>query len=153
MKAHLVVNMAIVRDGAVLLERTDEGSFWKFPGGHVEEDENPVDTVRREAREELNVSLDFVMPEKLFPDGPHSRVLPTPWGSFVHTVARDSKLNEPHDNIIYSYVVIPRNEPSPQEGQAIRWFVPDDLTEGRVSPVVRAMALSALAYASMRVNR
>ncbi len=48
-------------EGRVLLtRRPDKGhlaGLWEFPGGKVEEDEDPVDTVVRECKEEMGVTL------------------------------------------------------------------------------------------------
>ena len=63
----IVVAAAVVRErpGAkVLLTRRREGQhlagFWEFPGGKVEEGEDPEATVVRECLEEIAVTLDVV---------------------------------------------------------------------------------------------
>lgn len=45
-------------DGAVLLVDHVNAGLWLPPGGHVEPDEHPADTARREVREELGVDGD-----------------------------------------------------------------------------------------------
>jgi len=51
----------IERDGAVLLTRRPEGVHqagrWEFPGGKIEPGESLSDAIRREAQEELGVSV------------------------------------------------------------------------------------------------
>lgn len=47
-------------DGAALLVLHRKAGLWLPTGGHVEVGEDPVETVRREAREELGVSAVFV---------------------------------------------------------------------------------------------
>jgi 8-oxo-dGTP diphosphatase len=54
---------AAVRDehGRVLLARRADGvfgGFWDLPGGFVEEDEHPHDTIRRELREETGLETE-----------------------------------------------------------------------------------------------
>ncbi|MBO9523587.1 MAG: NUDIX domain-containing protein [Nocardioidaceae bacterium] len=48
----LVVGAAVVRDGRVLLARRT-GDGWEFPGGKVEDDEEPAAALVREVAEEL----------------------------------------------------------------------------------------------------
>lgn len=54
-----VVAAYIERDDRVLLDRRAEGQHlagtWEFPGGKVEQDENEIDALTRELREELGV--------------------------------------------------------------------------------------------------
>lgn len=58
----VVVAAMIERDGLVLCHRRPEGGWgagmWEFPGGKVEEGEDPRDAVRRECMEELGVEVE-----------------------------------------------------------------------------------------------
>lgn len=49
-------------DGSVLLVDHLKAGRWLPPGGHVDPDERPADTARREVREELGVDARFVDP-------------------------------------------------------------------------------------------
>jgi 8-oxo-dGTP diphosphatase len=58
----LVVAAALVdSDGRVLIAKRPEGrsmaGLWEFPGGKIETDERPEDTLIRELREELGVAV------------------------------------------------------------------------------------------------
>ena len=58
----LVAAVALVdADGRVLLARRPEGKplagLWEFPGGKVEPDERPEETLIRELREELGIEV------------------------------------------------------------------------------------------------
>lgn len=61
----LIVAAAVVRrEGRVLLTRRLEGAhlagFWEFPGGKVEEGEDPEHAVVRECREECAIDVEVV---------------------------------------------------------------------------------------------
>ena len=50
---HLVSYFAVVDGDSILLVDHKNAQLWLPPGGHVEQDEHPRDTVAREIREEL----------------------------------------------------------------------------------------------------
>lgn len=60
-KQVLVAAAVVMRGGRVLLSQRKQGSHlagaWELPGGKVEPDEDPKDTVTRELREELGVEV------------------------------------------------------------------------------------------------
>ena len=61
---HLVSYFPVVNDGHILLGDHISSGLWLPPGGHVEPDEHPRDTVQRECLEELR------MPARFLSDGP-----------------------------------------------------------------------------------
>lgn len=65
---HLVSYFVVVDPDArrVLLVDHIKAQKWLPTGGHVEPDEHPRDTVIREAREELALVADFLIPETFF---------------------------------------------------------------------------------------
>lgn len=50
----------------MLLVDHKKAQLWLPPGGHIEPDEDPKDTVRRECLEELGVQADFWSPDPIF---------------------------------------------------------------------------------------
>ena len=59
----IVVSAAVIwRGGRVLLTRRMKGAhlagLWEFPGGKVEEGEDPEDALRRECREECGIDVE-----------------------------------------------------------------------------------------------
>lgn len=128
-QVHFVVNLLIVKDSKVLLER-EPGKHWKFPGGHIEPGETPIDTLCREAKEELDINIDFIDSNLLFNEGPKAHSIPNPVQSFSEEVEKDSHLNDFHINMGMIYLVTTTDEPKPMEGQEVKWFSLDELEEG-----------------------
>lgn len=65
---HLVVYFVLFDPAAlkVLLVEHKNAGLWLPPGGHVEVDEDPIDTVKRECLEELGVHANFLYPTPIF---------------------------------------------------------------------------------------
>lgn len=64
---HLVSYFVVVSSETdhILLVDHKKSGLWLPPGGHVEPDEDPKETVRREAKEELGIEADFLFDEPL----------------------------------------------------------------------------------------
>lgn len=144
---HFVVNLVIRKDNRILLEkRNDSGSNWKFPGGHVNDDENILDACKREALEELGVNIKFFTDETIPNDIPGKILfLPNPQRVFVEYKDKDSGSNSPHTNSGMVFFVSTEDEPAPIEKQIIRWFNIDELkAEKDILEQVRVLAMKAL---------
>src|SRR5262245_58208226 len=65
---HLVSYFALVdeTESKILLVNHKKASLWLPSGGHVERDEHPKETVRREAQEELQIDADFLFDGPVF---------------------------------------------------------------------------------------
>ncbi len=55
-----VIPLRIKADGSfeILLALHTKGSYWAFPKGHIDEQENPYNTAERELLEELNLEIE-----------------------------------------------------------------------------------------------
>lgn len=143
MLTHFVVNVVIVKDNHVLLEKT-KGGFWKLPGGHVEKDENPIETLEREVSEELGISIKVLSEKPLFNEGPKAHSLPAPFEVFIHHVSEDEDDNSPHNNIGLVYVATTRDNPKSLEGQDLKWFSREDLGGRSIILPVSKLAIKGL---------
>ena len=148
---HFVVNFAIVIDRKVLLEK-EVGGSWKLPGGHIENNETPSDTVMREAKEELGVNVEIIFSKPLFDEGPKAYSLPSPFEMFCHQVDKDNNLNVPHRNIGLVYLTTTDGEPKSQEGQEIKLFSQAELEAEEMSPAVKKLSLKALEILNKNFN-
>jgi 8-oxo-dGTP diphosphatase len=128
----LAVVAAAIRDeaGRLLLQQALPGKrhagHWEFPGGKVEEGENPRLALVREVHEELALSLDpAAMRPVAFADEPGA---------------------DGHPAIVLFLYDCPAwsGTPEPLEGQAFGWFSPSSAHELPLAAMDRAL-LDALA--------
>jgi|AntRauTorcE11897_2_1112592.scaffolds.fasta_scaffold40961_2 ADP-ribose pyrophosphatase YjhB (NUDIX family) len=57
---HFTASALIVDDDKVLLVYHKKLDVWLYPGGHVEENENPDETLLREAKEETGLEIEII---------------------------------------------------------------------------------------------
>lgn len=123
---HLVAYFALVDPAARKLLLVDHrlAGLWLPSGGHVEPDEHPAATVRREAAEELGIAATLLRPEPLF-----------------LTVSQTVGSTAQHTDVSLWYVVAADSATSLEfdagEFRAIRWFAFDELPYERADPYLR----------------
>jgi 8-oxo-dGTP pyrophosphatase MutT (NUDIX family) len=117
---HLCVYFALVDDarGSVLLVDHVKAGLWLFPGGHVDDGEDPRTTVLREAAEELQITGEF---HPRFGDEPLFLTVTKTRGEHSHT------------DVSFWFVLAAdqdmRIEADPREANQVRWFALDDPSE------------------------
>ena len=117
---HLCVYFALFDDArrSVLLVDHVKAGLWLFPGGHVDDGEDPRTTVLREAAEELQITGEF---HPRFGDEPLFLTVTKTRGEHSHTdVSFWFVLNADQDM---------RIEADPREANQARWFALDDPAE------------------------
>jgi 8-oxo-dGTP diphosphatase len=124
---HLVSYVVLVdAEGSTLLVDHINAGLWLPPGGHVDSDENPAQTARREAQEELGVTR-----------------LPTEHATqpaFV-TVTRTVGQDDGHLDVSLWFAFVGQRDmplkPDPAEIREVRWWSPADVLAedpGRFDP-------------------
>lgn len=119
-----LVSYFIVIDQALnqfLLVDHKKANLWLPAGGHVEVNEHPTETVRREVQEELGIEADFLLEDPLFltvteTTGPFARHTDV---SFWYVLKTDSV-----DSLRYDV----------EEFHQIRWFALEDIPFHRADP-------------------
>jgi 8-oxo-dGTP diphosphatase len=118
-KTVLVAACALIdSDGRVLLAQRPPGKpmegLWEFPGGKVEADERPEETLIRELKEELNVIVS------------EPCLAPLTFASHIY----------PDFHLLMPLYVCRRWEGTvqPLEGQAVAWVKPNRLREYKMPP-------------------
>ena len=107
---------ALVRDGRLLLghrhpERRWYPDCWDLIGGHIERGEEPLDAVRRECLEEIDVEISELRP--------------------VEVNLADPNLCA-HAFLVTGWTGEPTNV-APEEHDALSWFGPDEIADLRLA--------------------
>jgi 8-oxo-dGTP pyrophosphatase MutT (NUDIX family) len=117
---HLCVYFALfddVRRSVLLVDHVKAG-LWLFPGGHVDDGEDPRTTVLREAAEELQINGEF-----------HPRFGNEP----LFLTVTKTRGEHSHMDVSFWFVLAAdqdmRIEADPREADQVRWFVLDDPAE------------------------
>lgn len=136
-------------DGFVLLAERPVGKpwagYWEFPGGKIEENEMPIEALKRELQEELGITA----------------IVLYPWlmRSFDYEAKYDAsgKLESPAKTVrLHFFVVVQwQGEPVGLEKQALSWQNPEKLAVAPMlpanSPIFNALVLSPV-YAVTNLN-
>ncbi|MBI1907890.1 NUDIX domain-containing protein [Candidatus Uhrbacteria bacterium] len=139
----------IVREGRVLLRLHDKYHIWLSVGGHIELDEDPVEAVLREAKEEVGLDIELIGSCTETGDArPGYRELLVPRGMNRH------RINDTHEHITFVYfarsasgeVVAGGNDASP----TWRWCSREDLDDPalQLQSNIKYYAIAALEAAS-----
>ena len=109
---------------------------WMPPGGHVDEDETPEETARRECREETGLDVEIVgsAQENLFAGNPkEGTMLKKPIALLLENIPASEERGEPaHQHMDFLYLARPLNEEQElslleEEGEDMRWFTREDI--------------------------
>lgn len=122
-----VVAAALIdHQGRVLMQRRklgrEHGGLWEFPGGKVEADETPGQSLCREIAEELGL---VITPSDLVP------------------VTFAGRPDLPHVILLYRCQVW-RGEPCCLDGEEIAWFVPEEVLGLEMPPLDVPLARALL---------
>lgn len=91
-------------DDNVLLVRHRELGCWLYPGGHIDANEDPVQAVLREVREETGLTCQIIAESRF--RHPAARVLAAPFTICVQDIRGDLR-HGPHQHIDMVYVLRP----------------------------------------------
>lgn len=143
-KIDFTVTAYVVHNGAVLLRLHEKYGKWLAPGGHIELDEDPIEAVIRELKEETGLAITLLGDDlKQFDDGTSD--LPSPLFLNRH------RINETHEHVDLIYAAhADTNQLNPAAGEMasaedFRWFTSDELEAAAdVTPRVKQYAQAAL---------
>jgi len=115
----------IVYEGKVLLRMHDKYAVIIPPGGHVELDEDPVQAVIREVREETGLEIELIGSVQKFSDHVNNLLPPL----FMNRMFVEPN----HEHIDLIYVARAKStDLKPADGEAnvdMRWYSPEELDD------------------------
>ena len=155
MRRHFTATGFVVRGDATLLHWHKKLGQWMPPGGHIEQDEDPVQAVLREILEETGIVAEVVAPQPA-PAFRYPEQLPAPYTILVEDI---SGPDEPHKHIDLIYFCRPVDgaDHDTVDDPTLRWVSVAELRDGGPMDVagcglsaavpkdVRALALVAIA--------
>jgi 8-oxo-dGTP diphosphatase len=120
---HLVSYFVVIDQSTqqILLTDHKKSGLWLPPGGHVEMDEHPLETVKREAKEELGIEAEFLFDQSIF-----------------LTVTKTVGQTAGHTDVSFWYVLRGDSKGSidadKEEFNGVQWFGLDELPYDRSDP-------------------
>ncbi len=157
MKRHFTATAFIVHEGTrTLLLWHRRLSRWMPPGGHVEPDEMPEETAKRECKEETGLDVEIIGDAQgdIFQDAAEEgRVLKKPFALLLENIPASPARNEPahqHMDFVYLARMLDPSQAmvlAQEEANELKWFTAEEiraLPNDKIFRNVRSYALSIL---------
>lgn len=144
-KVDFTVEAFIVFNNKVLLRKHDKYKLWLSIGGHIELDEDPIQAILREVKEEVGLDVELVGQDSVPSfQSPHFKELLPPVSMNRH------RINEHHEHISLVYFARAKTDAfrlSERElTEGCRWFSREDLDDPslHLQDNIRFYAMKAL---------
>lgn len=146
MKKHFTATAYIVskidNQYKVLLHKHKKLGIWIGIGGHVEDNENPVETVLREIREETNLKITLLNEKKLLKTK-DVRELVHP-ATIIEEDIPSFKNDPSHQHIDFIYFAFCKNPDRIRMKEEYRWFSLNELSKSSLQKEVSRFAKQSL---------
>lgn len=138
MKKHFTATAYIAakfsREYKILLHKHKKHQFWLGIGGHIEKDENPVEAVLREVKEETNLDIELINRNKLFKTENVEQLMEP---DMILQERLSAYKNEPaHFHIDLIYFAICKNPRQIKMAEEYDWFSKKDLKKVKIGQEV-----------------
>ena len=139
-----VADVFIVYQDKVLLRMHEKYNIWLVPGGHIELDEDPVQAVIREAKEEAGLDIELIGTVPPIPDveeWSRSELLPP-------VFMNRHRISPTHEHISLTYFATTKSDHVVPSGDDVsnewRWVTDKELDAMDLLPNIRYYAKEAL---------
>ena len=127
MHRHFTATGFVINGDATLLHWHHRVQAWLPPGGHIEPDEDPVQAVLREVKEETGFDVKII-PTQPTPEIPNLNQVHAPRTILIEDVYDPKVGTHQHIDLIYFTHITGTRPPAPQ---GWHWFTTQDLTNHR----------------------
>jgi len=137
MQRHFTATAFVIdNQGRVLLIKHKRLQRWMPPGGHIDPDEAPEETAKRECKEETGLDVEIIgaAQEDLFAGATHEgRMLAKPVALLLENIPASQERGEPaHQHMDFLFIARPTDPLqalvlAEQEGEDIRWFTREEV--------------------------
>lgn len=129
MEKHFTATAYVIKDSKTLLHFHKKLKKWLPPGGHLEENETPVECAKREALEETGLQIEIITQENLWIERPNALSIERPYFCLLENIpAYGQKDAHQHIDMIYLAKPIGGIEHKDMvENGELRWFSLEDL--------------------------
>jgi ADP-ribose pyrophosphatase YjhB (NUDIX family) len=144
LKKHFTASAVIVKEGKVLLVYHKKMDVWLYPGGHIEENETPDQTVVREVMEETSLPVEIIgeKDETLADVAADVSILYQPYAVLCELVG-----NHYHNDMVYLCAIKGEDaqiKHDARESDAIGFFGLGELDEIKLFPNFKALLKKVL---------
>jgi 8-oxo-dGTP pyrophosphatase MutT (NUDIX family) len=133
----------IVYKNKVLLRMHDKYNVWLSVGGHVELDDDPIETAIREVKEEVGLDVEII-DKKFLPQTENIKYISAPRYMYRHNI------NETHEHVVFIYFAKSKTDKTSdsildhEKGSQIKWCALEDLDMLDLRPDIKFLAQQAL---------
>lgn len=127
MQRHFTATVYILHEGKTLLLHHKKHNIWVPPGGHVEANETPAETAKREAFEETGIEIEFIKQENVwFEEFSNATSIERPYLMLLENIPATAK--EPaHQHMDFIYVAKLVSIQQATEAHNMRWFTLEEV--------------------------
>ena len=146
MRREYVATAYVVHEDKVLLVHHKRVGQCIAVGGHVEDNETPCETVKREVKEETGLEIAFDQSHLTAPDNPKMVYLPKP----NHIQLEDIDEEHQHVDLMYFVKADKTEVENLEDHKGLKWFTAQDLEEEDLWPDVKFWAKKAIEEVNQR---